>query len=535
MALCKAAPTIQHIQPATKLAQQLGPYIVEAHLQPFVPSPFFREIEPSPIEALSYSLSTALLALGVEHDQLKESSAKHIWSYLNNCARAAREIEQTQEQEYESDGDIETAIHSATLAISILGFLDASATYANFWSPADRLDLIQRIRDIFSDAFLVRVETAFSTLRNSHSHERAAKEWKRYMRHYAATGRPLGAMLLQRSFMWFLVAASSLLVADVDALRKSDVLDLLMTNEDWKTPLPAQPNDPETKSIEAMTDISAYEVALLEDGSDYLKLSSTWAQRIAFSVKACALTTYLNCSLLNEEVADTDVLMTWLEDTMADPIQMADDILASVVLRCMALIAKITPSFASNISRLIARYIVQGGPRGIVVTIASTSIAYVLQLLSQDAVITTLYSLGNVLSSASTTEKALNGVVHGEKNGGTLDFYAGRHSTGSAISLQMTGDEETAVVYGNIVQAIGCIASHCQDEKITALVQAMLLQQVDKLGKSVDARIITEAAVLSLSGGILEFRSLLKLYAKISNYATVDNNEPLLSAVSCLL
>jgi phosphatidylinositol 4-kinase len=60
----------------------------------------------------------------------------------------------------------------------------------------------------------------------------------------------------------------------------------------------------------------------------------------------------------------------------------------------------------------------------------------------------------------------------------------------------------------------------------------MLLQKIEKVSRSVDARIITEAAGLALSGGPLEFRSLLKLYAKLSHDGVIQNNEILLAAVS---
>jgi phosphatidylinositol 4-kinase len=59
----------------------------------------------------------------------------------------------------------------------------------------------------------------------------------------------------------------------------------------------------------------------------------------------------------------------------------------------------------------------------------------------------------------------------------------------------------------------------------------MLLQKIDKVSRSIDARIITETTALALSGGMLEFRGLLKLYARISHEGVIQNNEALLLAV----
>jgi phosphatidylinositol 4-kinase A len=510
--------------------------VSEAHSQTFVPSPFFRDIEPSPIEALSNNLVIALLSLGVNHEYLQETVSEKLWGYLDTCSDAAEASIAPLKggSDAGSTSEVEDAIRVATIAISILGFLDAAATYANFWNAAERLSLIGRFKDILSEGFLVAVETAFSTIRNSHSQSNAVKEWRRYVRHYAAVGRPLGAMLLQRSYMWLLVAGSSLLVTNVNKLRGNDILELLMSGSGPKSFLSSRVESTDFTSIETLADIAADEMSLLEDGADYLRLGSAWQQRIAFAVKAGALTSYLNCAILNEDAADPDTLMSWLEDTLADSIQMADETLASVVLRSLALLAKVSPSFAPSVSRLLPRFIVQGSPRGQTISIASTCLAYVLQTLSQDATISTLYTLGNVLSSASAPERALAGGLNGELLDGANNsgFYGGKQSTGSSISLAISGEEETSVVYGNVVQAICGIAKSCNDSKITALAQSMLLQKIDKVSRAIDSRIITEAAGLALSGGPLEFRSLLKLYSKLSNDAVLQKNDLLSSAVS---
>lgn len=516
---------------------QLSPYILEAHTQVFLPSPYFREIEPCPVEALSNNLTTALLRLGINHNYMRDAICAKLWKYLHHCFEAAEAASPSQALDSDDGSytEVEDAIQTATVTISILGFLHAAATDANFWTGPERLTLIQRVKRVLSERFLVAVETAFSTIRNSNSPNASVKEWKRYVRHYAAIGRPLGAMLLQQSFMWLLVAGSSLLDTDVGVLRGADILDIHMANPVASRPTSRRSEELDFETIETMANIAADEMSLLEDGADYLRLGSTWQQRLAFSVKASALTSYLNCALVNEDAADPDILMSWLEDTLADSVQMADEILASVVLRSMALISRIAPTFAPSVSRLLPRFIVQGGPRSQTIALASTCLAHVLRTLSQDAIITTLYTLGNVLSSSSSADRALAGGVNGDLSlDGPVNstFYNGKQSTGSSISLPMSGEEETAVVYGNVVQAICGIASCCNDPKITALAQSMLVQKINKVNRATDARIISEAAGLSLSGGPLEFRGLLKLYARISQDGVTHNSEILLDAVS---
>ena len=392
---------------AQRLAAQLAPYTAAAHTQTFVPSPFFREIEPSPVEALSYNLISSLLWLGIHHGALQDDISLEIDSYLRGCTNVATTLVDKHEiaMENEEADSIDDAISTARVAISMLGFLDAAATYANFWSANERLALVGVVKNILSEGFLMTVETAFSQIRNyNHSHG-PLKEWKRYARHYAATGRPLGAMLLQRSFMWLLVASSSLLITDEKNLRNQGILDLMMGEI---IPRPISSHGQEAfSSIEAMAQIVVDEIGKLEDGADYLRLGSAWQKSLAFAVKAGALTCYINLVTLNNDAAEAETLTSWLEDTLADPLQMADETLANVVLKGLALAAKLSPALAPNMSRLLPRFIVQGAPRGETVAVAATCLAFVLRQLSQDAVISTLYTLGNVLTTGNT-ERALD-------------------------------------------------------------------------------------------------------------------------------
>ena len=470
--------------------------------------------------------------IGGRFSELEEKVTENIWAFVNACSFVADRVASRRADDQE-DLHLDEAIRAATIAVSLLGLMNAAAAQADFWRAGGRLALIKRLRDILSDSFLVAIEKAFSAIRNTHSVDKHAREWKRYLRHYSATGRPLGAMLLQRSFACLVVSCTSLLVADEKALRNSHILDILMSGEGRLRPLSPQKADGDFRSVELYASFVAEQMSYLESTSDFdHQLASSWQQRLAFSVKASALISYLNCTVLNEEATDVDVLMGWLEEVLADPIQMADETLASVVLQCMALICRISPALSSSVSRLLPRFIVQSATQAATVAVASKSLAFVLRMLSKDAVITTLYTLGNVLSPGA--DRSLANGANGDTShdgGHVVAVYAGRHSTGSSISVQLNGEEDTAVVYGNVIQAVCGIAHACQDEKITALAQSMLLQKLDKVNSSVDAQIITGAAALALKGGQLEFRSLLKMYARICHIGVVENKDFLLDSV----
>lgn len=533
LALCKAAPMVQSSQSAQKLVNQLIPYMLEAYAQTFQPSPYFRKIEPSPAELLSLHLTGALLSLGNNHEILNETVSNNMWAFLAALKIATQSIVAPDTGE-DGEQSIDDAIHTATIALVFLGFLDAASAQADFWRIGGRLALIQRVRNLLSKSFLTAVESAFSSIRNAHASDRTIKEWKRYMKLYAAQGRPLSANLLQRSFMWLLVSSTSLLVADPNVLRGSHILDLLMSKEVSAMLRPGSPSSPDADyaSVELFARIAREEMDRLEQGADFIQMGSLSQQRLAFAVKAASMISFLNCTMLNEDAADPEVLMGWLEESLMDPDEMQDEILASTVLRTMAILCRIAPSYAPKASRLLPRFMVQAAPRGEVMAVASKSIAFVLQMLSHDAVITVLYTLGNVLSP--DTERHFATRVNGDAGVDSTTpngIYHGRQSTGSSISLAVNGDEETGMVYSNVVQAICGIAQVCNDEKISALAQSMLLQKLGKVTQSGDAHIIEGAAILSLSGGQLEFRSLLRLYSRVSHAALTDDQATILPAV----
>ncbi|KAL1962296.1 hypothetical protein VTN77DRAFT_9839 [Rasamsonia byssochlamydoides] len=530
LSLSKTSPTVSHLDHAVRLVSQLSEYLPESHSQLFRPSPFLLGIKPSPWEELTRSLTTALLSLGLNHSSLQETAANAVTIYLTNCAQAVNAIAPGPSQHTRTNdhGEPKESAEIMAITVSFVGFLEASAHYTHFWTAAEKLDIIKRVQGILSEGFLVAVETASSTIRNSNASDYVLRDWRRYSRRYAAHGRPLGAMLLQQGFMRFIKACTSTTVFGAQNFNEERLLDNYMIG----VAVPrANNDDAEGVLVKHLANVIAEEIRLLEDGSDYLQLGSSWQQELAFSVKASALVGFLNCVILDEESADIELLLSWLEDTLADANQMASFDLATVALKTVASIARLSPSNASTLSRSLFRFIVQGGTTGPVVSVAAQCLAQVLNILSQDSVITTLYSLGNVLSpAASSTEKSAQYLVDTLENGANPGPYA-HQANESMISLSYNGEEETTVTHRNVIHAIVTIATSCNDDKITALAQSMLLQKIGKINIIVDACIIQETATLALSNSLTEFQLLLKFYTRLHREGLARGHSIILDAV----
>lgn len=528
LALCASAHELHDYQHAERLTSQLIAYLPEAHTQVFAASPFLHEIKPAPWTALTYQLTNALLILGLKFPPLKDSIANSFKSYLSNWSQSAAALASTGLSEEDEDNEYE-AREIAAVTVSLLGFMDAAALHENFWSSVERVDMIRALKEGLSEAFLIAVETASSAIRTSVSSEQVTRDWRRYLKRFAAQGMPVGAMMLQKGFMKLVLSCTARMLCDEHTVQCGDILDQYIAGSH----LHGAKDEHVTESmIESLVDVVTDQINVLEDGSDYLQLSSAWQQRLAFSVKAYALEAFLHCLVLDDDIADPEDLFGWLEDSIANPVQMADLELADIALKSLAVVAKFIPESASNYARILLRFIVQGTSQPQAVTMASQSLSHILRMLSQDAVITTIYSLGNVLSSQTATEKGHQPNFFPEANGlhGSLSS-ASRLRTGSVISLSISGDEETSLVCGNVAHAIVVIATECNDSKITSLVQMMMLQKIGRVSLVVDAHIAEDAAKLAIHGKENEFRALLRLYTRLHQEAVAQENRTILTSV----
>ncbi|KAK5460850.1 Phosphatidylinositol 4-kinase stt4 [Exophiala xenobiotica] len=528
LALCASAHDLHDLSHAERLTRQLAAYLPEAHSQLFTPSPFLHEIRPTPWTALTFQLTKALLVLGLRFPLLKQSIAESLRAYIQNWSQSAAALASVDVGEQDEEDEDETQ-EVAAVTVSLVGFLDAAASYENFWPSQERVELIRTLKESLSEKFLIAVETASSAIRTSTSSQMTSRDWRKYLKRYAAQGLPVGAMMLQKGFMKLVLACTSRMLCDEHTVECGDILDQYIAG----THLGRSSDDDITEDmIEYLVDTITDQIQILEDGSDYLQLSSAWQQRLAFSVKAYALEAFLHCMILDDELADPEDLFTWLEDSIGNQVQMADTDLADIALKSLAIVAKHMPEEASNFARVLLRFIVRGASTPAAVAIAAQTLSHILKMLSQDAVITTVYSLGNVLSSQTGAEKTHHPLVTGGMNGhhGSLSSTSKLRS-GSVISLSLSGDEETSLVCGNVAHAIVVIARECKDPRITALVQMMMVQKVGRISLMVDARIIEEAAKLAIHGKENELRALLRLYSRLHREALLQENNLIFDAV----
>src|SRR5262249_40755040 len=115
-----------------------------------------------------------------------------------------------------------------TSTLSVVGFMEAIANHAAVLSPEQRFEITQLLRDTLTEKYMTALETVLSVTRNARGPYNPLRLWRKYLKHYAAIGRPLGAMLLRLGFIRFAVALVSLHVAPTEELQGHYVLNALL-------------------------------------------------------------------------------------------------------------------------------------------------------------------------------------------------------------------------------------------------------------------------------------------------------------------
>ncbi|KAI5291115.1 phosphatidylinositol-4- kinase [Ascosphaera aggregata] len=531
LALCKIAPDISGEKCARRLVAYLAKYLSCLHTIHFRPSPGLRRIRPSPLDVSTRAVSTALLTLALRFETLASIVKEACTTFLDNVAGAVMGLPALQAK---ADGeetcyDPQTLANIASITVCVSAFMEVAGTFSHVWTPTDRVAIIKLVRELLSDRFLLTVETAMSQLRTVGHTTRPLLAWKRYFNCFLSQGTPLGSVLLRRSLVIFVEKATSLQQPS-NPLTGAD-----STLEAYIVALPTLRDDVEAHRplVETSAEVIVEQMTSLETPA-YYGSDAISQQCLVLSLKAFALVGFLNCLIQDEEYAHPELLLAWLEDTLSGCEQGGHTDMTSTALKCMVVLAEVSPPSASSINRSLLRILMQNGQIGSTANTAARCLAELLRSASQDMVIGTLYSLGNFLSSSSS-HVDLSDPARLESIAAILfpsDRFNQQQLTEEEVSSFCTdSDVVTYAIYKNVVHAIVTIAASTRDPKVVALAQSVLLQKIGKTNTLIDTCILLESAQLALHNDFAEFEILLKLYSRMYRNALLGEDNLVLHAI----
>lgn len=481
---------------------------------------------------MTVAVSSAVFSIGLRHTTLREEAVNTLFHYIEKTSQLAvryAKLFATIDGLENTDFAARDLLGILRLSACIISFLEVAAKQANLWSSDEQLRVVSTYESILSQEFLVVVEAAYATLRIQAPDNPEMKMWKKSQKLHATCGLPLGASLLQLNFM-ALNEGCALMLAPVvvNDLCQNSLVTLLAHSGNYKKSL----RDDEMALAEKIASIAADGINTIDEGSDYLRIESAWHQRSTYALKASAISCYLLCSLNTDDEADTELLMAWLEAVLASPSEVSDETLACATLRSLAILAKLSTSMASKMARSLPRFLSSRPLQANVAAVAAKSLVSVLKVIPHDTVITTLYGLGNSLSSKTGVETPVNYALF---NDAGMDRHHSNNrmpNNHSAVSLDLPDGDDPSTVYRAVIMAVIEIAKGFRDETISGLALSILVQKVGKINMAVDMEIITQVAAVAIDLSIQDFRALLRLYVRITADGIKQNNQIMIEAVS---
>jgi len=481
---------------------------------------------------MTSATSGALFAIGLRYTELREEAAEvlfaHIHAAVHISSRYAQLLSKHDGLENANFGT-DNLLGIYRLSVCVLSFLEVAAQNAPFWSPDQQLRIVSAYDMVLSHDLLLVTEAAYSMLRNQSMNHPEINIWKTLQRQHAARGHPLGAISLRLTYMAFNEAcAATLTVLPVGPSLHGTLTALVFHSGTLRGPMA----DDQLALAEKVAGIAAEEINRLDEGSDYLRLESAWQQRSAQALKASAISSYLLCSLNINDDGDNSMLLDWLEGVLADPLEVSDEALACTALRCLSVMARTSTTVASKLARSLPRFL---SSRSLLVTVASVaaeSLVCALKVTPHDTVITTLYGLGNSLSSKTGVEASANYNLFNDVSAENQHVNSRLFNNQSTVSIVLQDGDDPSTIYNAVVLAIVQIAKGFGDETISGLALSILVQKVGRLSRAVDMTIVTQVAAVAVDLSIQDFKALLRLYVRITADGMKQNDDSMIEAVS---
>ncbi|KAK9470089.1 uncharacterized protein V1510DRAFT_303069 [Dipodascopsis tothii] len=519
LTLCAAVGELSSKEQAVRLLDQMGQYLAEIPQQRFAASPYIRELQPSPWEHVTGQLVLAVLDVGARFESLRPAVAEHVKTYLQRLHGVWK-------------GAFAGAFAPAVafpVIFSFQGFLRALAERPKYHKDfKEQESLIYLIYDFFHDDVLTRLDTTLA----EYDADEAEDEWAVYCQRYAALERDLGSVQLRFFFVEYLrhVVGHATLAADATADVRGDqtYLDVVMQS--------ARPviDDAQTSLLKVCCEYATLEIKFFQYSAETVALASEGWRAILFALKA-ALQEIL-CFGVLYDIIDKDDLMKSIEASFISDDEILDEVLVQRILKIMALMSKLSSDVGSSLVRIFPILIVKYGASKATIETGTSSVAYALQLLSQDAVISALYTLVNVLvSPAHRSSSNLAALANGrerEPANGSRRSLDRTSSVGSNISLLSANEEERNYIFENAIHALAMLIEKYDDQKITALTISILVQKMRTVNHFIDEVIVVALSRLALCAAERDFTMVVKLYSRLAVDAVAKNDDEMCEAVS---
>jgi DNA-directed RNA polymerase subunit L len=370
--------------------------------------------------------------------------------------------------------------------------------------------LMATIQPLVDGQLLIGVESLLSTLNAADSrksssasarplHDTQLNYLLRVSARHMHQGKPLGALAIQTQVLQLFEHACYVSCPSPMSEKAG-----FLTTKSFKQRFSVLDN----LTITGIFTLASAQLSTIEASADFLRFKRSPHQDLSLSLKAIAIRLASISFVAGKEDA---TLPNVLKSILIDQGQMTHDNLAMATFDAIAAISINNHDHSADLNRSLRNYIVNThGPSSFAkIKIAATRLAWCLSAISKDRVMSTLYSLVNVLSSGITERAA---PLRPKTALSLMNFD--QHTVASSISLSLKTEDQKQQVYSNVIEAIAEMVTELGDEKIAELMISLLGQKFGRVNDGVDKSLVWATAKISRIVSEKDFRRILKLHAK---------------------
>lgn len=413
---------------------------------------------------------------------------------------------------------------------SLQGFLQGIASTASCLSSEQGFGLFQRLQKFINPDLLLQVETGVSHIRSNFELTSPSLLWYiSFVNHSSQEDRG-GAILVTSHLVDFTRALAARFVG-LDASCPC-LIDPLLASDTNTQLISGSLSSQEGKLLEAIRDFAWHQIESLDQGSDYIELISKEKVSLTFAMKSSCLE--IVALSVFHKLLDPEVAAKFVDNSLTKP-NGHEDLIVTVFKLGSFLAINSHSSIIHNLNHSLPSIVISSGYSDICIRQISKAVIPGLKSLSQDVVVSLIYTLVNMLS-ADTDISARSPVRRRTKTNETSQgsvFTNGLVSNyGKHQSIAFpAGVTFTLAASKHIVSSAITIAKEYNDSQVSSLVSTILAQKIGKFSTMVDANVLMGLSELSLFLSEREFNLIFRLLMNAEGNAFRENDKELLSTI----
>lgn len=498
VALAKSAKHIRSEQQAGYLVEQLGAYLLELPTQKYVNTLSIRRVSPSPWQVATKRITMALLILAEKFPSMRDQVETLVLKYI---ARADSFVNATKMM-----GSVELLF---PFLFSLQGYLEALTLQASFLGTNVTFgySVLDKIYNLVTTDFLLKIEGFTSQLLNNvedseeDNNIRSSLLYSSFLR-YFERGNRLGAMALNHYLTKLFQAVSRTFVVESPAASTHEkVIAKLFDDSIEKVVSPQAKN-----VLDVCNKFAQGLVQSLDEGSDYIELTSPENLELAFDMKAVSL------EILSITVyfgIDKEAVVSIVESSLFQEHSMTNLSLSVAVYDLASLLCASGEPIVQLMTRHYPGYVSNPNISEEVAWSSAYSLTRAFSQDSSEVVISLIYTLVNSLAPDANGVSAENSPV---KRTWMDTFNRNGNVNASELALDVNGSVK---VYRNIVTALVSIAATFDVTDICVLASTVLVQKLNVISRELDHEVVLGLSKLAPSLPEREFQLILRSYKAI--------------------